>query len=88
MEGVIDTAVIGAGAAGLFTALVAAEQGARVALVGRGWVEGRIGEQPGAAVIQEGRRAADERRGERWHGPERTPSGPFHDANTRAHPFG
>ena len=35
MEGVVDTAVIGAGAAGLFTALVAAEQGARVALVSR-----------------------------------------------------
>ena len=31
----VDTAVVGAGAAGLFTALVAAEQGARVALVSR-----------------------------------------------------
>jgi L-aspartate oxidase len=35
MEALVDTAVIGAGAAGLFTALVAAEQGARVALVSR-----------------------------------------------------
>jgi L-aspartate oxidase len=31
----VDTAVVGAGAAGLFTALVAAEQGARVVLVSR-----------------------------------------------------